>query len=116
MLIAFLELMEGRVRLVEDYRQRGASLSILDTIVNLHVFTFGYRGTRQQQLIDSLAAPRRTIRDSLRRLEECDMICRASSGLYYPTTRTAEVALDRSGGTLREIERLCEAVNAYRCT
>jgi hypothetical protein len=115
LLSALLDLQIGRLRVVDQFhRQRAPSATYLDAIILLHIFVRRHHGTRQQQLVESMGSPRRTIRDSLARMHEADMVCRDHRGLYFPTQSSAESANVIFGITLREIGRLCEAYQDFR--
>ena len=67
-LLAYLALVGGRVSRVARYRERGVSaMTLLDLILNQHILAFEIieGGTRQSSIVDSLEAPRRTVRDGL---------------------------------------------------
>jgi hypothetical protein len=115
LLAQLLDLQAGRIRILERvHRKMGPGITFLDATINLHVFVMRKRGTRQQQLIESLEAPRRTIRDGLERLQFADLIVRNGRGLYYPTPKTAQSANEIFPITLGEVRRLCDAYSSYR--
>jgi predicted transcriptional regulator len=112
-LVTYLNLLSSRLRVVALLQRQYAGITYVDTIVNLHVFAFRDGGTRQQHLIDSLGIPRRTIRDSLVRLERFDLIVREGA-LYYPSDTTARLANEMLGEVFANVGLLCDSVNDYR--
>lgn len=116
-LLAYLALVSSRVRRVARYRDEGATaMSLLDLAINQHILTFEIAagGTRQQSIVDSLEAPRQTVRDGLVRLEKGGLIMRDKAGLYHPTGTTGAMANAMFETDLRIVARLCEAFSAYR--
>jgi hypothetical protein len=116
-LLAYLDLVSSRVRRVAGYRARGATaMSLLDLAINQHILTFEIveGGTRQQSIVDSLEAPRQTVRDGLMRLEKGGLIVRDKSGLYHPTGVTGTMANAMFETDLRIVARMCDAFAAYR--
>lgn len=116
LMVAFQDMLAGRVRAVEAYRAEGATgMTLLDATINITVYVWSDRGgTRQQTLIDSLHAPRSTIMDSLRRLEGYGYIIRAANGAYHSTDKTAHFANRRLEEVMREAARLCDAYVEFR--
>lgn len=116
LMLAFLDLQAGRVRLTGEIRKRGCKgVTMLDTVIILHIFVMHREGgTRPQNLVDSLHAPRRTIRGSLDRLEECRLVFRNAAGLYFCTPKLGEISNDTVEATLREVGRLSDAYVAYQ--
>jgi hypothetical protein len=88
-------------------------ISYLDTVVNLHVFCFAESGTRAQNLVDSLGAPRRTIRNSIDRLVGFGMICREGR-LYFPTEMTGALANRMLAEVFSNIALVCDAAATHR--
>jgi hypothetical protein len=116
-LLAYLALVSGRVSRVAAYRERGVTaMSLLDLILNQHILAFEIveGGTRQSSIVDSLDAPRRTVRDGLARLEEAGLIVRDREGLYHPSTATGSMVNDMFETDFRLTARMCEAFTAYR--
>lgn len=116
--VAFLDLIAWRNRMVVELRahtgERG--LTLQDTNVLLHVFVFGLTGgpgSRPQEIIDNLGAPRRTVRDALAMLERRGLIVR-EQGLYYPTGETAQLFNERYEARYRLIAKLCDAFADYQ--
>lgn len=116
-LLAYLDLVSSRVRRVAAYRARGAAaMSLLDLAINQHVLTFEIcsGGTRQQSIVDSLEAPRQTVRDGLMRLEKAGLIVRDRAGFYHPTEVTGAMANAMFVTDVRMVARMCDAFTAYR--
>ena len=116
-LLAFLALVDEQVRLVAAYRAHGAeAMSLLDLAICQHILAFEIveGGTRQQPIVDSLDAPRRTIRNGLARLEAAGLVVRDEAGLYHPTKATAEMVNANFERNFRLMARMCEAFAAYR--
>jgi hypothetical protein len=113
-LIAYTDVLASRMRIVKEYRARGYQVDLLDAVVNLHVLIWSTEGgTRQQTLIDALAAPRTTVRNSFARLEKLDLICR-DDGVYFSTEKTADLANALMPITAKPLGRLCDAINLHR--
>lgn len=116
-LLAYLALMDGRVRRVAEFRERGASaMSLLDLIIVQHILFLEIveGGTRQSSIVDSLEAPRRTVRDGLARLQIAGLIVRDAEGLYHPTDVFGEI-VDRAFDTdFRLAARMCDTFAAWR--
>ena len=116
-LLAHLALVSGRVSRVAAYRERGASaMTLLDLIINQHILAFEIieGGTRQSSIVDSLEAPRRTVRDGLARLQESGLIVRDQDGLYHPAQTTGAMVNSMFEADFRLLARMCEAFAAYR--
>ena len=116
-LLAYLALVGGRVSRVARYRERGVSaMTLLDLILNQHILAFEIieGGTRQSSIVDSLEAPRRTVRDGLARLEGGGLIVRDDEGLYHPTKATGAMVNGMFESDFRLAARMCEAFQAYR--
>jgi hypothetical protein len=114
-LLAYLALVGGRVSRVARYRERGVSaMTLLDLILNQHILAFEIieGGTRQSSIVDSLEAPRRTVRDDLARLEEGGLIVRDDEGL--PAKATGAMVNGMFESDFRLAARMCEAFQAYR--
>ena len=64
-------------------------MTLLDLIINQHILAFEIieGGTRQSSIVDSLEAPRRTVRDGLVRLEESGLIVRDAGRALPPDRR-----------------------------
>jgi hypothetical protein len=115
LLTALLDLQAGRVRIIERFhKQQAPTATYLDATVSLHIFVRRKHGTKQQQLVESLEAPRRTIRDSLVKMTAASWIWRDTRSLYFPTATFASAANDIFPITLREVGRLCEAYQDFR--
>ncbi len=63
--------------------------------------------------IDALHIPRRTLRDSLSRLEHYGVVYREADGLYFPSQLMGEVAAVFWDRHRRDIHRLCDAMRDY---
>jgi hypothetical protein len=116
-LLAYLDLVSSRVRRVAGYRARGATaMSLLDLAINQHILTLEIcsGGTRQQPIVDSLEAPRQTVRDGLMQLEQAGLIVRDAAGLYHPTDVTGAMANTMFETDFRIVARVCDAFSAYR--
>jgi hypothetical protein len=116
-MLAYLGLVRGRVRQVAGYRARSATaMSLLDLAINQHVLTYEVTtgGTRQQSIVDSIAAPRQTVRDGLSRLENGGLVVRDTAGGYHPTDLAGEIANALYRDDVRAVARLCEALATYR--
>ena len=115
--MAYLALAHERPRRVESYRKAGASaLSLLDLIIIQHIVAFEIAegGVRQSPIVDSLAAPRRTVRDGLARLEQHGLIVRAADGRYHPTEASGARVNENLDADVRLLGRLCEAFTTWR--
>jgi hypothetical protein len=113
LMIGVLHVLAGRLRVVADLQRDGWPLTYVDTVVNLQVFAFGHEGTHQQVIIDTLGVPRRTVRDSLKRLEETGLVVREGR-LYFPSEVTARFANEMCGEAIAQIGRACDLMNDYR--
>lgn len=116
-LLSYLALAGGRVSRVAAYRERGASaMTLLDLIISQHILAFEIieGGTRQSSIVDSLEAPRRTVRDGLARLQESGLIVRDADGLYHPAETTGAMANAMFDADFRLVSRMCDAFTAYR--
>ena len=112
--IATLDLMAERLRLVAAFRQHGATgTTYVDAVISVYLYAWRDEGTRAQSLIDYLAVPRGTIRDSLSRMERNSLTVR-DDGLYYPTALVATVFNETVEDAMKKITRLCDAVAEYR--
>jgi hypothetical protein len=118
LMLAYLALLEGRVRRLAAYRERGVpTLTLLDLIIIAHITAFTVArgdGTRPSDLTDTLDAPRGTIRDGLSRLAQAGIIVRDAAGLYHPTKLVAEVTNEYHDDAIRDLERLCAALSKFR--
>jgi DNA-binding IclR family transcriptional regulator len=85
----------------------------LDMVLISHIFTFREHGTRPQELVNWLPVPRRTIRDSLDRMEGNGLV-HTKGGRYYPTDFVAAFVNDNAPGVMAKIARLCDAFADYR--
>ncbi len=116
-LMAYLAQVCGRVSRVAAYRELGASaMTLLDLILNQHILAFEITdgGTRQSSIVDSLEAPRRTVRDGLVRLEEAGLIVRDEEGLYHPAEATGAMLNAMFDNDFRLAARMCDAFQTYR--
>ena len=114
MMLAYADLLDWRIRAAREYQRFGFNATLMDNIVHHHIFLWSATtGTRQQNLVDQLQAPRRTIRDSLNRLEAAEMICR-DGRTYYAANRTADFAEAITPEFLAILGRLADAVIACR--
>lgn len=116
LMVAFQNMIAGRVRAVEAYRAEGTTgMTLLDATINITVYVWSeHGGTRQQTLINNLHAPRSTIMDSLRRLEGYGYIVRAANGAYHATDKSAHFANRRLDDLVREMGLACDAFLEYR--
>jgi hypothetical protein len=113
-LVAYLDLLATNVAIVREYQLRGAAgMTHLDMVLISHIFTFRAQGVRQQELINWLATPRRTIRDSLNRMESNGLVVRRE-GRFYPTEFVAKFYNGNADPVLVKIARLCDAFADYR--
>lgn len=117
-LLANLEMLGARMKMIEKYRANGfPTMTMLDGVINFAIFTFaaiGGNGTRQQMLVDSIVAPRRTIRTCLVRLEKGGLITRDENGMYHPAQITVDLTNASFEANFRQMERLAEAFIAWR--
>lgn len=92
-------------------REFAARLTITDATIARVVSQWYYidgRGTRQQILIDLISVPRRSIRNSLRRLTVARCLIR-ENGFYYPTQAMVEFHVRMVPRTLELVENLSTA-------
>lgn len=117
-LLAHVAHLAGRLKIVATYRRRLApNMTVLDGMIAFQLFAFmvsGYDGTKASELVDSLDAPRRTIRSSLDRLLAAGVITRSADGLYHPTQHVANVLDDTFEETFRQIARVAESFDSWR--
>ncbi len=113
-MLAYVELLAGRLKVVEEYRRRGIAITVTDSIITLSIFTWAHEGTRPQYLIDTLGMPRRTVRDSLTRLERQGVVVREANGRYYPAQVVAEISNTFWDRHSLDIRRLCDTISDYR--
>jgi hypothetical protein len=115
--VAFLELMAWRGRLVADMRQSTGdrTLTLLDLDVLLYVFTFGLDGggSRVQEIVNSLGAARRTVRDSLARWCRLGFMVQ-ENGLFYPAKPAAESFNEHFDTRFRLIAKICDTFATYQ--
>ncbi len=115
-LLAFLQFSEERARGTKRDRELSESLTILDSLLHLHIFVFEVTrggGTRASNLVNSTQAPRRTVRDGLSRLAQAGLIVREGD-LYYPSAETGRIADERFDLYMRHIGRLCDTSADFR--
>lgn len=115
--VAFLELMAWRGRFIADMRESTGdrTLTLLDLDVLLYVFTFGLDGggSRAQEIINSLGAPRRTVRDSLARW--CRLGFLVQDGRQYHPAKPAAALYNAHFETrFRLIAKICDTFSTYR--
>jgi hypothetical protein len=115
--LAFLDLVAWRSRMVAELREAtGEVLTVTDCNVMLHVFVFGLvddHGSRTADIVNNLAIPRRTARDSLASWQRLGVIVE-EAGRYYPTRACAEVFNERFHDHFRLLARICATFSEYR--
>lgn len=114
LLLAYLAVVGDRVRILTAYREAGApGMSMLDLAILQLVSTFEIvdgEGSRQQEIVSALHAPRRTVRDGLARMVEAGMLIRRANGCYHPTTLTITIFLEVWPEHLKLLRRCGDAV------
>jgi DNA-binding IclR family transcriptional regulator len=101
-----------QVRLANQMReQTGEPIRTLDTVVNLEVWLLEEK--RQQQIIDSLHAPRSSARDSLARLVRAGLVARSGRG-YEPGRETLQLLNDSAAELIGLVHRTCDAAEAFK--
>jgi len=121
LMLAFLDVAEGDVLRAEEFRAQGKasrSLTLVGWTILMHIFVVAVanrRGTRTQNLIETLAVPRRTIRDTLKRMLEDGHLIRDKDGLYHPSQEAGRLAAEQWSGEyrLRQLRRACDAYEAF---
>jgi hypothetical protein len=117
-LMAFMDLMNGRLKMIEAYREAGfRSMTILDGVVLFQILAFaaiGGDGTRQADLINSISAPRATIRNCLRRLEAAGIITRGADGRYHARQIVADTVNAAFEDNFRQAARFADAFIEWR--
>jgi hypothetical protein len=112
---ALLDLHAATLEVVDEiYRPEHPAAGYVDVTIMLHVFAMRHQGTRQQQLVNSLPLPRRTIRTVCDRLEGMGFLWRDAQRVYRPTTAVAERANVAWPKTIRAVGRLCDAYSGLR--
>jgi predicted transcriptional regulator len=113
LLVAYLETLRFRVRTTQRLRElTGEPITLLDTIVNLEVYLFAeIGGTLQQEILNSLDAPRTSVRDSLARLVRSGLVERR--GRRYVPADNANLT-EIGPEFIRLSSRLCDAISTYR--
>lgn len=112
LMVAYLDLLRFQVRLATAMREAtGEPIRTFDTVVNLEVWVFP--DTLQQEIINSLDAPKTSTRDSLARLVRAGFVTR--DGKRYRASADTLGFVDRDGGELiRLLFRACDAVTDYQ--
>lgn len=113
-MVAYLDLLRFQVRLAADMRrQTGQPIRMFDTVVNLETYLFAsIGGTLQQEIINSLDAPRSSTRESLARLVRAGLVAR-DGYRYKPSESTLGIVDEVGDELLRLIARVCDAASAY---
>jgi hypothetical protein len=112
--ITYLDLMANILHIIDTFRKNGApSMTFTDYVIAVHVFGFRETGTRAQTLIDYMLVPRRTIRDSLARMERDGIVLRRD-GRFYPTAIVPVVFNQVADLNMEKLNRLCDAIGEYR--
>lgn len=117
LLVAYLAVIVDRVRILDAYRLEAPAMSMLDLAVLQLVSTFEIvegAGTRQQEIVNAISAPRRTVRDGLDRMVQAGMLMRDEEGLYHPTNRTIDVFASVWPDHVKTLARLSDAVRPTR--
>jgi hypothetical protein len=111
LLLAFFEMMVGRIRAIEAYRDAGSpTMNFLDLTILVYCFIWAREGgARAQHIINTIDLPRRTVRDSLDKLVAGGNLIRAEDGSYYPTDFAGSVANGLYHPWMNELRNLCDA-------
>jgi hypothetical protein len=95
LLVAYLNVITDRVRILHAYRTAGApGMSMLDLAILQLVSTFELtdgEGSHQYTIVNALHAPRRTVRDGLKRMVESGNLWRREDGCYFATEKTLAI-------------------------
>jgi hypothetical protein len=115
LLVAYLDMLRFQVRLSKHFRDvTGHPITVLDTVVNLEVFVFAERGgTLQQEILNSLDAPRTSVRDSLARLVRSGLVERHGRR-YLPGPATVDAAASVGDEFIMRLNRLCDVAVIYQ--
>jgi hypothetical protein len=111
-LLAMLDIAERDAQRVAEFGDHGHPVTLIGWTVLLHIVVVEVaqkRGTRLNKLVETKIAPRRTIRDTVARLEEMELICRDSHGIYHPAAAVADRIAEDTPVRLGQIRRLHEA-------
>jgi hypothetical protein len=112
LMVAYLDVLRFQVELAAAMREStGEPIRPFDTVVNLEVWVFP--GTLQQEVINSLSAPRTSTRDSLARLVRAGLV-EKDGGRYRPGPVTLKVVGERAPELLRLLFRVCDAAAAFK--
>jgi predicted transcriptional regulator len=113
--LAFFEMMLGRIRVIDAFRAAGGpSMTLTDLVVLIYCFIWAEdTGARAQEIINTMNVPRRSVRDSLRKLVDGNVLYRTKSGAYYPTDFAEEMANQLFQPWMNELRNLCDAYNEF---
>jgi hypothetical protein len=114
-LVAYLEVVIDRVRILSAYREAAApGMSMLDLailqLVSTYEMTDG-EGSRQSDVVKLLHAPRRTVRDGLERLVDSENVWRREDGCYFATDKTLRVFAEVWPEHMKMLRRCAAALN-----
>lgn len=114
---AYTESHQQHFRDLERYRAAMPNMTLVDYFVNLHIFvgevTAG-EGSREAEIVHSLALPRRTVRGSLKRLIAWGLVVRLPNGCHHSSKLTARLANEGYEGHRIKAINLYEATTRFR--
>lgn len=115
-LLSLLNFINYRTSVLADYRKLSPGITLLDALIADHIgihYVIDANGTRQQWLVNTVQAPRRTIRDGLVRLVGADLVVRIGD-LYYPTDALGDILEANFNPYLQMSSRLAERTREAR--
>ncbi len=109
-LLALLDLTLDQQRAAAEHNARGVppTITAFDSLVAHLVLVLRDTGARPAAIIDTLEAPRRSVRTSLLRLEDAGLLMR-DEGIYHPTKLMGRRANERWPAVKRRVSRLSRA-------
>lgn len=110
MLLAYLNMMVGRIKGIQEFRDRGVeSMTYLDLVIVVYCFIWADEGgARELHICNTLDLPRRTVRTRLSKLVARGALVRDDSA-YYPTAVSAGAANVIFSNWTSELRTLCDA-------
>jgi hypothetical protein len=114
LLLAFFNMQLGRLRVIDAYRDAGvAHMNYTDLVILIYLFIWPGDGALAAEVVNTLELPRRTVRDSLDKLEKSGAVVRQHKR-YFPTNMSADVANGLYDGWMAELRGLCDAYEAFK--